>query len=128
MGGRGDYSDQGTRRQMQALRDASVTLYPGLRDVQWKFAWGGFVAMTKDHYPHLDLVAPNVMAGLGFNGRGVAMGTAFGKVMADWACGTPEAALDYPVTRPNPIPFHFMRRPAVMATVAWWRFRDSLER
>ncbi len=128
MGGRGDYSDKGIRRQMQALRDASVRLYPVLRDVPWKYAWGGFVAMTQDHYPHLDLVAPNMMASLGYNGRGVAMATVLGKVMADWASGTPEAALDYPVTRPRPIPFYFMRRPAVMATVAWSRFRDSLER
>lgn len=128
MGGRGDYSDQGTLRQMQALREASVRLYPALRDVRWSYSWGGFVAMTQDHYPHLDLVGPGVMAAMGYNGRGVAMATALGKVMADWAGGTPEAALDYPVTRPRPIPFYFMRKPAVMATVAWSRFRDSLER
>lgn len=128
MGGRGAYSETGTLTQMQALRDASVELYPQLRDVQWSYAWGGFVAMTKDHYPHLDLVGPNVLAGIGFNGRGVAMGTAFGKVMADWACGVPEPDLDFPITRPRPIPFYFMRKPAVVATVTWARFRDALDR
>lgn len=128
MGGRGAYSESGTLHQMQALRDASVKLYPRLRDARWSFAWGGFVAMTKDHYPHLDLVSPNVLAGIGFNGRGVAMGTAFGKVMADWAGGVSESDLDFPITRPRPIPFYFMRKPAVVATVAWARFRDSLDR
>ena len=36
--------------------------YPELRDISWQYAWGGFVAMTPDHHPHLSLVAPGVMA------------------------------------------------------------------
>ncbi|MDO5706520.1 MAG: FAD-binding oxidoreductase, partial [Paracoccus sp. (in: a-proteobacteria)] len=127
MGGRGNYSDSATRRQMQVLRDASVGLYPELRGVRWRFGWGGFVAMTRDHYPHLDQVAPGVMAAMGYNGRGVAMATALGKVMADWATGMPAADLPFPVTAPRPIPFYFMRRPAVIATVAWSRLRDRME-
>lgn len=126
MGGRGNYSAGATRRQMQVLREASVRLYPELRDVPWRHAWGGFVAMTADHYPHLDLVAPGVMAAMGYNGRGVAMASAMGRVLADWATGTPEAELDFPVTPPRPIPFHFLRKPAVIATVAWSRLQDRL--
>jgi glycine/D-amino acid oxidase-like deaminating enzyme len=61
-----------------------------------------------------------------YNGRGVAMGTAMGRVLADWASGTPEVDLDFPVTDPQPIPFHFLRKPAVSATVAWYRLRDRL--
>lgn len=128
MGGRGNYSAGATQRQMEVLRNASVELYPELRDIPWRYAWGGFVAMTADHYPHLSLVAPQVMAAVGYNGRGVAMASAMGKVLADWATGTPESALDYPVTRPRPIPFYFMRKPAVIATVAWSRLQDRLGR
>ena len=69
----------------------------------------------------LDQVQPGVMAAMGYNGRGVAMATVLGKVMADWATGTPVADLPFPVTRPRPIPFYFLRRPAVVATVAWSR-------
>ena len=111
---------------MDMLRKVSVQLYPQLKEVDWNFDWGGFVAMTADHYPHLNRVRPGIMAGLGYNGRGVAMGTAMGKVLADWASGTPEDALDFPVTEPRPIPFHFLRRPAVAATVSWYRLRDRL--
>ena len=116
----------GTLRQMELLRRASCKLYPQPGGAEWAHHWGGFVAMTADHYPHMDEVAPGVMAGVGFNGRGVAMATALGKVLADWAAGVPAAALPFPVTRPRPIPFHALRKPAVRATVAWYRLRDRL--
>jgi len=126
MGGRGAYDDQGTKRQMEMLRKASLELFPQLGDTEWSYAWGGFVAMTADHYPHLNRVGPGIMSAMGYNGRGVAMGTALGRVLADWASGTPEDALDYPVTVPKPIPFHFLRKPVVSATVAWYGLRDRL--
>lgn len=126
MGGRGAYSAPGTLHQMQKLREVSARLYPQLDGVDWAFQWGGFVAMTADHYPHLSPVGDNVMSAMGFNGRGVAMATALGKVLADWCAGTPEAELDYPVTPTRPIPFHFLRKPAVAATVAWLRLRDRV--
>jgi len=126
MGGRGAYDLAGTQRQMDALRKASLELYPQLGDTEWSYAWGGYVAMTADHYPHLNRVAPGIMAALGYNGRGVAMATALGRVLADWASDTPEAQLDFPVTDPQPIPFHFLRKPAVSAAVAWYRLRDRL--
>lgn len=127
MGGRGAYSASGIALQMQSLRKKSETLYPQLRGTPWQFAWGGFVAMTADHYPHLNQVAPNVMAAMGYNGRGVAMASAMGKVLADWASGASPDALPFPVTPPSPIPLHFLKKPAVIATVAWSRLRDSLE-
>ncbi len=126
MGGRGDYGSAGTARQMEMLRQAARKLYPQLSQADWTHQWGGYVAITTDHYPHMDEVAPGVMAGVGFNGRGVAMATALGKVLADWAAGVPEAELPFPVTRPRPIPFHGLRKPAVRATVAWYRLRDRL--
>lgn len=126
MGGRGAYDAKGIQRQMALLRKSSIELYPQLGDTEWVYAWGGFVAMTADHYPHLNRVSPTIMAALGYNGRGVAMATALGRVLADWASGTPEAQLDFPVTDPAPIPFHFLRKPAVSATVAWYGLRDRL--
>jgi glycine/D-amino acid oxidase-like deaminating enzyme len=126
MGGRGSYGRAAVLQRLQALRDVSRTLYPQLAEAEWRHAWGGFVAMTTDHFPHLDRIAPGVMAAVGYNGRGVAMATAMGKVLADWAAGMPEAALDFPVTQPRPIPFHFLRKPAVGAAVAWYRLCDRL--
>ena len=53
------------------------------------------------------------------------MATVLGKVLADAAQGMQEQALDYPATDVKPIPFHFLRKPAVAATVAWSRWRDG---
>lgn len=124
MGGRGDYTETGLKRQFAALRSVSETLYPQLGDAPWKYSWGGFVAMTADHYPHLSSPEDGIMSAVGYNGRGVAMATVLGKVLADWASGIAEKDLDFPVTRLKPIPFHFLRRPAVTATIAWSRLKD----
>ncbi|TDK41113.1 NAD(P)/FAD-dependent oxidoreductase [Antarcticimicrobium luteum] len=126
MGGRGAYSDGATRRQMAALRRVSEQMFPQLKGVRWGYGWGGFVAVTADHYPHLNRLGDGVLAGLGYNGRGVAMGTAMGRVMADWAMGKPDAELDFPITPARPIPLHGLRRLGVAATVTGYRLLDRL--
>jgi len=66
-------------------------------------------------------------AGLGYNGRGVAMATAMGKVLADWALGTPHADLDFPVTPLRKIPFHPLYPLGVEARVTYYKLLDRLE-
>jgi glycine/D-amino acid oxidase-like deaminating enzyme len=126
MGGRGDYTEKGLKRQFASLKSVTETLYPQLRGVPWAYNWGGFVAMTADHYPHLSSPEAGIMSAVGYNGRGVAMATVLGKVLADWASGVAEKDLDFPVTRLRPIPFHFLRKPAVTAMIAWSRLKDRL--
>ncbi|MGI3184742.1 NAD(P)/FAD-dependent oxidoreductase [Nioella aestuarii] len=126
MGGRGAYGDRATLARMEALRQVSVKMYPQLAPFGWRHAWGGFIAVTPDHYPRLVRMGSGMMAGLGYNGRGVAQATAMGKLMAEWAAGRPEAELDFPVTDPRPIPFHRLRRLGVAATVAKYRMLDAL--
>ncbi|MDP3958509.1 MAG: FAD-binding oxidoreductase [Pseudorhodobacter sp.] len=125
MGGRGDYTEKGTEKQFFLLREASQRLFPQLSGVSWAFKWGGFVAMTADHYPHVVRAGAHVWGALGYNGRGVAMATVLGKVLADLAQGVPEKALDFPVSEVKGIPFYFLRKPAVAAVVAWSRWRDG---
>jgi hypothetical protein len=67
-----------------------------------------------------------ILAGPGYNGRGVAVATAIGKVMADWALGVPKGVLDFPVSQVQPIPFHRLRKLAVGATVAQYRLLGRL--
>lgn len=126
MGGRGSYGDSGVRRQMARLRGTARTLFPQIGSVEWPFHWGGYVAMTADHFPHLHQVEPGVIAALGYNGRGVAMASAMGRVLADAVGGTSLTQLDFPMTPLNPIPLHVLRRPVVSALVAWNGLRDRL--
>ena len=126
MGGRGDYDDRVTTALFDGLRVRTREMFPALAGIPFRHAWGGFVAMTADHYPHLTPLGPGVLSATGYNGRGLALGTVMGRVLADWATGTPEAALDFPVTPPRPIPFHFLRKPAVRAAIQIFRLRDAL--
>lgn len=126
MGGRGDYDDRVTTALFDGLRVRTREMFPALAGIPFRHAWGGFVAMTADHYPHLTPLGPGVLSATGYNGRGLALGTVMGRVLADWATGTPEAALDFPVTPPRPIPFHFLRKPAVRAAIQIFRLRDAM--
>jgi len=126
MGGRGTYNDGSTRRQIERLKRVTVEMFPQLADTDWDYAWGGFVALTRDHYPHLDELAPGLMAGLGYNGRGVAIATALGTVMAKWAQGVPNSDLDFPVSPLKPLPLSFAREFAVEAEILRLRLLDRL--
>lgn len=126
MGGRGARGEAGTRRRQQELRQAAEALFPQLRAADWVHAWGGDVAMTVDSLPGLHRLSPNVMAGLGFNGRGVANATVMGTILADWALGVPEDALDFPVTPVRSIPFHSLRSAGVALTLGAFRLLDRL--
>ena len=126
MGGRGTYRDASTERQIAWLRDISVQLFPQLKGTVWQHAWGGFVALTRDHYPHLHELEPGMMAGLGYNGRGVAIATAMGRVMAQWAQGAPAKDLEFPVTPVKPLPFAFARELMVEAEILRLRLLDKL--
>ena len=94
--------------------------------MRWEFEWGGSIAATADQYPHLHDFGNGMAAGLGYNGRGVAMATAMGKVLAAWAVGRPHADLDFPVTRLRKIPFHPFYPLGVEARVAYYRLCDGL--
>ncbi|MEX0286701.1 MAG: NAD(P)/FAD-dependent oxidoreductase [Paracoccaceae bacterium] len=126
MGARGAYSDAATLRSLEAARRIAVDLYPQLDGVEWAHAWGGYVAITTDHFPHLHQLAPGLMAALGYNGRGVAMATAMGKLLAEWAQGKPEAELDFPVTSARPVPFHRFHRVGTTAKVMQYKALDAL--
>ncbi len=126
IGGRGATRDASVRARQAALRAKAEQLYPLLKGVEWTHAWGGDVALTRDHLPGLHLLASGVMAGLGYNGRGVGMATVMGKVLADWASGVPDDALDFPVTKVRPIPFHQFRNLGLGPTVAALRLLDRV--
>jgi sarcosine oxidase len=89
--------------------------------------WAGQVALTLDHLPHMSEPAPGLHIMIGYNGRGVAMATACGRMMAERMAGTPADDLPLPATPLRPIPFHGFRRPALAAAVAWNRLLDRWE-
>jgi glycine/D-amino acid oxidase-like deaminating enzyme len=125
MGGRGRTRDSADRSDYASIIASAVELYPQLRGFEWEFVWGGKVAVTLDHLPHLHELAPGVHAALGYNGRGVAMATVMGKVLADRVQG--RGAAVFPESPLRPVPLHRWRRPVFELIVAWKRALDRME-
>ncbi|WGF88267.1 NAD(P)/FAD-dependent oxidoreductase [Marinivivus vitaminiproducens] len=128
MGGRGRPKDDLAPPDTRALQAALLELFPQLGDVGFDYHWGGKVALTQDHLPHLHVLDEGLYAGLGYNGRGVAMATAMGTVLARLVSGESPDTLPFPVTGMAAIPFHRFRRVGVGAVAAWSGYRDRRER
>ncbi|MGH8131645.1 MAG: FAD-dependent oxidoreductase, partial [Steroidobacteraceae bacterium] len=103
-------------------------IYPRLAGVAFEYHWGGLVAMTRDHLPHLHELAPGLLAGLGYNGRGVAMATVMGRLLAQRTLGATDAELAFPVTPVRPIPLHRCSGLAARAAIQYLRTVDGLAR
>lgn len=127
VGGRGGFRDTSDPRFFGAVVAALKRLFPQAGDQPLDFYWGGKVAVTVTHLPHVAELAPGLVTALGFNGRGVAMASATGAQLARRALGTPMEELPFPHLPPAPIPFHGLRRPVLRALIGWKRLQDRLE-
>ena len=78
---------RGARIHEAWARRALRKIFPQLADVSFEFSWFGHIGMTGDSLPRLHVFAPNVIGFSGYNGRGIAPGTAFGRVLADFVVG-----------------------------------------
>lgn len=126
IGSRGPSKDQPGAADTAFLERAARSIYPCLQAVPFRYRWSGRVAMTADHLPHLNRLAPGLYAGLGYNGRGVAMATLTGKLLAALAGGADEDSIGFPVVPLTTIPLHVLHRPIVQALIAYHRLRESL--
>ena len=126
MGGRGTFKDDPDARDTGRLRRWVGQLFPALAEVGYEYHWAGRVAVNLEHRPHLHALAPGVWAGLGYNGRGVAMATRMGALMADLAAGTPREEIAYPITPLGRIPFHGLRRLALPVMTARYGVLDRV--
>ena len=107
-------------------RDAA-RIFPSIRRKSWRYRWGGRIALTDDRLPHLHEPAPGLLAGLGYNGRGVAMALVMGRVLADRVHGVDPSALPFPPTPLRPLPFRDTQFLGAGAAMAYLRLRDNLE-
>jgi glycine/D-amino acid oxidase-like deaminating enzyme len=128
MGTRGTFAAGPTVHTARHHYRAVHEIYPQLRGLGFEYHWGGFVAMTRDHLPHLHELAPGLLAGLGYNGRGVAMATLMGRLLAQRALGAAAADLGFPVTPLRTVPLHVFSGLGVRATIQYLRLADALAR
>jgi sarcosine oxidase len=130
MGGRGNVEGHVPEHVFDALRVVSERLYPQLKGVAWPFRWWGQVGLTLDWLPHLAEPAPGVWSASGYSGRGVAMATTMGQVLANRVLGgalaRSDPALAFPVKPLRRVPFWALRKPGVGAAITWFRLREAL--
>ena len=107
-------------------RDAA-RIFPSIRKESWLYRWSGKIALTKDRLPHLHEPAPGLLAGLGYNGRGVAMSLVMGRVLAERALGADPALLPFPISPIRKLAFRDTQVLGAGIAMAVLRFRDNRE-
>ncbi|GMG85132.1 FAD-binding oxidoreductase [Paralimibaculum aggregatum] len=125
MGGRGPDVAEISARHTAPLQAALREVFPALDGIRFTHHWGGRVAMTLDHLPHLHMPEPGLIAALGYNGRGMALATALGPEIARLARGGAPEAAAIPVTGIPRVPLHGLHRLGVGALAGWYRLLDA---
>jgi len=110
------------------VKKRAAAVFPSLSDVRWDFHWGGRVAMTKDTLPFMHQLAPGLIAGMGYNGRGVAMGSMMGNLLADHVLSDTTSESAFPMTHPDQYKMHAFHNIGVSTAIKWYTLRDYLER
>ncbi len=83
-------------------RRALARLFPQLgEDIRFEHAWYGWIGMTPDALPRFHKLARDTYSFSGYNGRGIAQGTVFGRELARLVLGQcGEGDMPLPITEP----------------------------
>ncbi len=127
LGGRGHIRESDRRELYAHIVTSMHKLYPETANTRLDYFWSGRVALTLDHLPKISELGPGMWSGGGYNGRGVAMATAMGQLLARCASGESSDRLPLPLTKVRPLPFHSLRAPAIGIAVGWKRLLDAWE-
>ena len=89
-----------------------------------QYVWSGMIAITMDRLPRFHELAEGVSVGMGYSGRGIAMATGMGKLLARHALGEDAASFPVPLA-----PFPKLRLPRFVlalhrVAVPWYRWLD----
>ena len=101
------------------------TAFPQIREPKLEFIWQGQIAMTPERLPRFHELAGGVYAGLGYSGRGIAIGTAMGQQLAERVMGTAASELAVPDSDLKPMPMHGLLVPMARGLIPIFRWRDS---
>ena len=126
-GGHGKIRRDGTLTGFEWLKRDAERVFPQLKGIEWEFSWGGRLALTDDRLPHLHEPEKGLLAGLGYNGRGVAMSNVMGTVLADRVLGASQESLPFPVSPIKKIPFRNVQLLGKGTAIRWLQLLDRLE-
>ncbi|MGI9223503.1 MAG: NAD(P)/FAD-dependent oxidoreductase [Woeseiaceae bacterium] len=113
---------------LRQLHRAAQLRFPGLDGLSWDFGWSGYLALTQDHLPVIFKPAGGYYAGIGCNGRGIAMATVVGRELAEIVNGKLQHECDVPIRGVRKIPGFWLRHAGILAGVLFNRAMDTVER
>jgi glycine/D-amino acid oxidase-like deaminating enzyme len=128
MGGAGATGGAENSSLFRSLQLAAQHLFGHLGMFEWEFGWSGRLAVTVDQLPHLHEPARGLIAAVGCNGRGIALSTALGKVIANRLLCPECKDVPIPITNIRGIPLHAFRSVAVAVTTKINRLQDHADR
>ncbi|MGB0843224.1 MAG: NAD(P)/FAD-dependent oxidoreductase [Alphaproteobacteria bacterium] len=130
-GDHGPARDNFTLSDFDAAKQRTIDVFPALKEVKWDYHWGGRIAMTRDHLPFIANPDDGLWVGMGYNGRGVGMGSIVGMNLAKAAIakhkGLAAPELDLPISSPKSYPFHRFHNLGVRIGIAWAEYLDKLQ-
>ncbi|CDZ72628.1 Gamma-glutamylputrescine oxidoreductase [Neorhizobium galegae bv. orientalis] len=92
----------GTAIHKSWARRSLKRIFPQLGEVEFEAEWYGKIGMTDNALPRLHKFGRNTIGFSGYNGRGIAPGTTFGKLLAKHILGeVSEADLPLPLSDPQ---------------------------
>lgn len=101
-------------------------VFPQIGDPGIDYVWEGRIAMTVDRLPRYHELAAGVHTTIGYSGRGIALATAAGKMMAERVRGVlADDELPLPRSDVRPIPMHDLVAPLARAMTLVYRWRDA---
>ena len=127
LGGRGRMAEPTQPDDWQHLHTMMERMFPQLKGVGIEYRWGGRVALTRDHLPHVHEPAPGLLIDIGCMGRGVALKTAMGRAIANYIATSDANALPLPPSPIRRIPVHALNKLYLAAFINWYRLIDRLE-
>jgi glycine/D-amino acid oxidase-like deaminating enzyme len=129
MGGPGSVRRLHEPAQVLHLVECVEQLFPQLQGAYTpEFYWGGNVAVTLDHVPHLHDLGSGVYAYLGCNGRGVALAAAMGMLLARLALGAHKQEIPFRFSELKPVPFHAAHPLYVQALTTYYTLKERFKR
>ncbi|WP_425467755.1 FAD-dependent oxidoreductase [Phreatobacter stygius] len=104
--------------------------FPQLRTHDFEHVWAGLTAVTHNGGFYFGQARPGLYASVGCGGAGVVRGTIHGKLLAEFASGSPSSLLRDRLRQkgPNWLPPDPVRRLGVTAQIAWEQWRAGRER
>jgi gamma-glutamylputrescine oxidase len=126
-GGRVNYSGLDLRAIGPATARRMRAVFPQLAGTRIDFAWGCQLDITLNRAPHFGRLRPGVYFLQGFSGHGMALAGLGGVLAAEAIAGTCERFDVFARLPHRDFPGGlWLRRPALMLAMLWYRLRDLL--